>query len=34
MHASKSDRIPAMIDLALVYRLLGYDPQHATAITR
>jgi len=34
MHASKSDRIPAMIDLALAYGLLGYDPQHATAIMR
>ena len=34
MHAGKSDRIPAMIDLALAYGLAGYDPQHGTAITR
>jgi hypothetical protein len=34
MHASECDRIPAMIDLALKYGLLGYDPQHATAIMR
>ena len=33
-HASKSDRIPAMIDVALAYGLAGDDPQHGTAITR
>ena len=34
MHASMSERIPAMIDLALAYGLAGYDPQHSTAIMR
>ncbi len=34
MHASKGDRIPAMIDLALAHGLAGYDPQRGTAITR
>jgi hypothetical protein len=34
MHASESDRIPAMIDLALAYGLAGYDPQHGTPIMR
>jgi hypothetical protein len=34
MHASKGDRIPAMIELALSHGLTGYDPQTETVITR
>jgi hypothetical protein len=34
MHASKSDRIPAMTDLALACGLVGYDSQHGTPIMR
>jgi hypothetical protein len=34
MHVGKSDRIPAMTDLALAFGLAGYDPQHGAPIMR
>lgn len=34
MHASKTDRIPAMVNLTLAHGLVVYDPQQGASIAR